>query len=1172
MTTPAPASPPSRAHPPRRFAWRRLLPLAILCVLAASAWTEIREYRNAQATTANAARQAAAAYASLIADRVETRIGGLQLVVRTLLLSHADVPVPIAAQALGGYMRLHPEFRAVALLAAGDGTVLWSSHPTAPDFPQARYTPLPANGDCALGRIQRWRNGAVLPARCNVRGGDEHPRYVVAAAYGIDGLLRQPLVDAPWTFALFDRRDGVTGGTWENGRGLPGAPGSAARADVEGTPFAVAAAWPADLVREEYLQDARIRWMLETGFLALLLGTYLGMRRLWRRQERQARHLQHESERFERQALHDPLTDLPNRLALQQRLSEAMARARRNGTRFAVGMIDLDDFKPVNDLWGHAAGDRLLRELAARLQARLRETDLLARLGGDEFVVMLDNIDERQAAQSLDTVLARLHEAVETPFEVAPGQRAEVGMSLGLAFYPGDASEADGLLRLADAALYQAKTHKHDRMCWWQQSAAGAQAPQPPETETALDPYGADAIDLLSRAQTYFAAVTLDFVNSFYDHLAGESQAQAIMARLTEEEIQRLKTHQAEHLRNLLDPTMQRADITQRAARLGQVHALVGVDSALLVRSLALYRRLLSEHLNQVALLSRSRYRLLLVAECRLQDDIQAQLHAESGTIGSYFAALANPMPAPGALWADVSQAEMDALGQLPGVLDLAIFRPDAGGVFQLEAMAGPQSEAFRVITLDPRYQPNLDERSPLGHALVSRAWRGKEVLSTPAYALDAQFSAWHAVLTPLGVRSALAIPILDAAGRPVAAVRLFGAYPNQFESPWMRQFAQGLQQRMNEIWQRCSTPTATAVLPQKIAQTYRARLFTGGLTMHMQPVVDLRTGRTVKAEALARLRLEDGSLVGPGSFLPLLGNAELDCLFRLGLAEALQWLARWHAEDWPIGISVNLPPTTLLDPACASWVAEALARSGVPAGNLTLEILETHSFDAGTQDTAIAKLLDLGVKLSMDDLGSGYSSLQRLSEMPFDDVKIDQSLLRQLRADPVRALGLIGALIQMGQDFGQDVVVEGLEDIGMVEAVAVLGAPFGQGHGLARPMPAEALAAWRRDFRLPVEPGTLHTYLGALAYHWRLLHNGEPSYPNSGGECPLARFLAKQRLADSLPGGWHAQPRQGIEGQAAGQALLDWLVEQVRQEASDLPPPDATYAAAAPPDLSMQP
>ncbi len=814
-----------------------------------------------------------------------------------------------------------------------------------------------------------------------------------------------------------------------------------------GKPWAILSVYHA----RENVFDTDLQTLLEE--LALDISRGLDRIDLWQSEW-------HLTEQLKRQALRDALTDLPNRLALQQRLSETVARARRNGSQFAVGMIDLDDFKPVNDLWGHEAGDRLLQELARRLQARLRETDLLARLGGDEFVVVLDNIDEHQPEQSLSVALDRLHEAVETPFEVAPGQHAEVGMSVGLALYPNDATEIDALLRLADAALYQAKTHKHDRVRWWRQSAAGTQ--QEPATESSIDPYGTDAAELLGRAKGYFAAAAAAFADAFYDRLAKEPQAHAILMRLSGPEMQRLKARQAEHLRKVLDPATQRADIVQRGARLGEIHALVGVDSALLVQSLALYRRLLSEHLNQAALPSRSRYRLLLVAECRLQDDIQAELLAESDTLGRYFATLSAPLPPAGALWADVSQTETDALGRLPGVLDLAILRPDARGVFQLEAMAGPQSEAIQVITLDPRYQPNLDAHTPLGRALVSRAWHGKEVLSTPAYTLDEQFSAWHEVLTPLGVRSALAIPILDAAGHPVAAVRMFGAYPNQFESLWMRQFALGLQQRLNEIWQRGSTPTATAVLPQKIAQAYRTRLFAGGLTMHMQPVIDLRTGKTAKVEALARLRLEDGSLISPMAFLPLLGNADLDRLFRLGLSEVLDHLARWHGEGWAVGASVNLPPTTLIDPECVHWVREALERSGVPAGSLTLEILETHAFDAGAQDAAIAKLLDLGVKLSMDDLGSGYSSLQRLSEVPFDDIKIDQSLLRQLRADPARTLGLIGALIQMGQDFGQDVVVEGLEDPGMVEAVAVLGAPYGQGHGLAHPMPAEALAVWR--------------------------------------------------------------------------------------------------------------
>ena len=925
-----------------------------------------------------------------------------------------------------------------------------------------------------------------------------------------------------------------------------------------GSPWAILSVYHA----KENVFDAGLQALLEE--LARDVSHGLDRIDLWQTEWRL-------NEQLKRQALHDPLTDLPNRLALQQRLPETIARARRNGTQFAVGMIDLDDFKPVNDLWGHEAGDRLLQELARRLQARLRETDLLARLWGDEFVVVLDSIDERQAAQSLGGALARLHEAVETPFAVAPGQQAEVGMSLGLALYPGDATEVDALLRLADAALYQAKTHKHDRVRWWHLGALGASVPQGPETEGSIDPYGPDAAELLSRAQDYFETVAAAFVEAFYARLAQEPQAHAVLSRLNDAEMQRLKARQAEHLRAVLNPAAQREDILRRATRLGEVHILVGVDSALLVQSLALYRRMLSQHLNQAALPARSRYRLLLVAECRLQDDIQAELQAQSDTMGKYFGVLAAPRPPPGALWPDISLAQLDALAQLPGVLDLAVFRPDALGVFQIEAMAGAQSAAIRVITLDPRYQPNLDTHSPLGRALVSRAWRGAEVLSAPAYALDEQFSAWHEVLAPLGVRSALAIPVLDASGHPMAVVRLFGAYPNQFESLWMRQFARGLQQRLDELWQRCSTATPAAVLPREIAQTYRARLFAGGLTMHLQPIVDLRNGQVVKVEALARLRLEDGSLVAPASFLPLLGDADLDHLFRLGLAEALAQFARWRAKGWQAEISVNLPPAALLDPDCPRWIHAALQHSGVPAACLTVEIIEPHGPDLSAQDAAIAKLLALGVKLSMDDVGSGYSNLQRLAELPVEDIKIDQHLLCRLRSDPLRTLALIAAIIQMGQDFSQNVIVEGLEDLGMVEAVAVLGAPYGQGHGLAHPMPAEDLATWRQAFRLPLTPGTLHSYLGALAYHWRFVHGGGRATPSPAAD-PLAHFIADRLPADSPAACWHAQTQQGPDAQVASQALMNWLADQVRQEAADSPPPNNAGALAIAPEGAEKP
>ena len=150
-------------------------------------------------------------------------------------------------------------------------------------------------------------------------------------------------------------------------------------------------------------------------------------------------------------ARHDALTGLPNRVKFREHIEETLSRARRDGG-VAVLYLDLDGFKGVNDTLGHAAGDGLLRAVAARLCACTRETDLVARLGSDEFAII-----QAGAAQPAEVALLadRLVQAVRAPFEVE-GQRVEVGASIGVVLADA-AATADGLLRNADLALYRAK-------------------------------------------------------------------------------------------------------------------------------------------------------------------------------------------------------------------------------------------------------------------------------------------------------------------------------------------------------------------------------------------------------------------------------------------------------------------------------------------------------------------------------------------------------------------------------------------------------------------------------------------------------------------------------------------------------------------------------------------
>ncbi len=158
-------------------------------------------------------------------------------------------------------------------------------------------------------------------------------------------------------------------------------------------------------------------------------------------------------ERLLHLAQHDPLTALPNRAYLGDRLRERCGHGRRSKDRFALHFLDLDRFKAVNDALGHQAGDRLLVQAARRLQAVVREGDVIARLGGDEFAILQQDIADASDAEHL---AGRVLEAFRKPFRIG-GRNISVSASLGITLYPADATAADELLRNADLAMYHAK-------------------------------------------------------------------------------------------------------------------------------------------------------------------------------------------------------------------------------------------------------------------------------------------------------------------------------------------------------------------------------------------------------------------------------------------------------------------------------------------------------------------------------------------------------------------------------------------------------------------------------------------------------------------------------------------------------------------------------------------
>ncbi|HXV22098.1 MAG TPA: EAL domain-containing protein [Desulfuromonadales bacterium] len=158
-------------------------------------------------------------------------------------------------------------------------------------------------------------------------------------------------------------------------------------------------------------------------------------------------------ERIVQLAYHDTLTGLPNRWMFQDRLSQALAAAGRDGRQVGVMFLDLDHFKDVNDTLGHEFGDKLLRAVAQRLAASTREADTLARLGGDEFVVILTHLMDQQGVAA---AVERIQAGFRKPFELE-GRQIYSGASIGIAIYPKDGKDVASLLQSADMAMYHAK-------------------------------------------------------------------------------------------------------------------------------------------------------------------------------------------------------------------------------------------------------------------------------------------------------------------------------------------------------------------------------------------------------------------------------------------------------------------------------------------------------------------------------------------------------------------------------------------------------------------------------------------------------------------------------------------------------------------------------------------
>jgi diguanylate cyclase len=242
------------------------------------------------------------------------------------------------------------------------------------------------------------------------------------------------------------------------------------------------------------------------------------------------------------------------------------------------------------------------------------------------------------------------------------------------------------------------------------------------------------------------------------------------------------------------------------------------------------------------------------------------------------------------------------------------------------------------------------------------------------------------------------------------------------------------------------------------LRQELRRALVNGEIGVHYQPQVT-PAGQMVGVEALVRWHHPARGLLEPADFLSISEEGDLMCeltdiVFELALAHA----ARWNAHESGVRVAVNLSAQDLRDPRLAQRVEVALELSGQPPEILTLEVTENALVLARDGARQLERIRAQGVRISLDDFGTGFGPLASLRQITVDELKIDRSFVSSIGDDP-RAEALVGGLIRLGHDLGATIVAEGVETKACADRLGEMGCDYLQGYFIGRPRPDMAIA-----------------------------------------------------------------------------------------------------------------
>lgn len=596
------------------------------------------------------------------------------------------------------------------------------------------------------------------------------------------------------------------------------------------------------------------------------------------------------------------------------------------------------------------------------------------------------------------------------------------------------------------------------------------------------DAYGERVESLFQDTQDLVVPAAEAFVRAFYGDLTHSDTIIPILDRLAPEQFERLQGRQVEHFKMLMSPGLTFARHLDVSRRIGRVHAMVGVDLLWLIEAYSLYQRNIQDVV-QARPLPPDRYNAFMWAVSRrLTVDMQAQAESyqqleRDGTRAlsqiDQLLVTADSLP-------DLLTGVMKIFDDLDGLLGAFIARPNARGQMQVEiASTGPVQTYLEAMQAGDIPAMSIHGDETAGRGPAGKAWRSGRVERTDNYEVDASMRPWGRLGNKLGFRSSVAIPLLDEAGQAVAILSLYSDWVGYFSTTARQAFLGHIQQVLSLAILRFRR---RRVIPYTERHHYRRLLEMRQVVMLYQPIVDMRRGTLRKVEALARLRDDDGRLISPYNFLPAFGNVDLLHLFEHGLEQACEDMQYWRAQGLTTEMAINFPPQGISDQRYQEVLLAAVQAGRLDPRQLHLEILESEDTEDAVRDYFITQLQGLGIRFAQDDLGAGHSTLLRMDSFPFDEIKIDQGLVRGGMNKPQRALEFVRHLTRLGHDLQTMVTVEGLENDGLVEAAAILGADSGQGYAIARPLPAAELPSWYAGFEIALEPFKPRTVLGALA------------------------------------------------------------------------------------------